>query len=249
VTTRFTFDSAWDEYPVWSPDGSRIAFSSDRGGTIYDLYQKASSLAGEDEPLFKSPELKFPTSWSADGRFLLYFTASTPSQIWSLPVGARADRKPIPMGHTEFNQILGRFSPDGHWIAYASDESGTPQVYVRPFDTSSTTGTSSANGPPVVGKWMVSKDGGRSPLWRRDGKELFYLSPDGTAMAVDVSTSGVFQAGIPKPLFKVPAGVFFWDVSADGKRFIMAAPSPTAAGAAAQAKFAVVLNWQAALKK
>ena len=94
---------------------------------------------------------------------------------------------------------------------------------------------------------MVSKDGGTSPLWRRDGKELFYLSPDGTAMAVDVSISGVFHAGIPKGLFKVPAGVVWWDVSSDGKRFLMAAPSATTANA--PPKFTVVLNWQAALKK
>jgi hypothetical protein len=95
---------------------------------------------------------------------------------------------------------------------------------------------------------MVSKDGGTTPLWRRDGKELFYLSGSGgTAMAVDVSTSGVFQAGLPKPLFKVPVGVLFWDVSADGKRFLMAAPS--AESSAASPKFTVVLNWQAALRK
>ena len=93
----------------------------------------------------------------------------------------------------------------------------------------------------MTGKWMVSKGGGTTPLWRRDGKELFYLSLDGTAMAVDVSTSGVFQAGIPKALFKVPPGVFFWDVASDGKRFLMAAPSR--ANSSAPAPFTVVLNW------
>jgi eukaryotic-like serine/threonine-protein kinase len=91
----------------------------------------------------------------------------------------------------------------------------------------------------------VSKDGGDSVLWRHDGKELFYLSPDGTAMAVEVSTSGVFQAGIPKALFKVPRGVLFWDVSSDGKRFLMAAPS----GANAQPPFTVVLNWPSLMEK
>ncbi|MGH9686421.1 MAG: hypothetical protein ACRD5K_04935 [Candidatus Acidiferrales bacterium] len=97
----------------------------------------------------------------------------------------------------------------------------------------------------MTGKWMVSKDGGGTPLWRRDGKELFYLSPGGMAMAVDVSTTGVFQAGIPKPLFKVTPGLLYWDVSADGKRFLM--PAPASAGP--QSPFTVVLNWQALLKK
>ena len=94
---------------------------------------------------------------------------------------------------------------------------------------------------------MVSKSGGNVPLWRADGKELFYISNDGAAMAVDVNTSGVFQAGVPKPLFKVPTGVLFWDVAPDGKRFVMAQPSPESAKAAS--KFTVVLNWQSALKK
>jgi eukaryotic-like serine/threonine-protein kinase len=147
--------------------------------------------------------------------------------------------------HSESDGRRARFSPDGRWIAYASNESGNGEIYVRPFDTSSAMGSSSAGSTAVTGKWMVSKDGGDAPLWRRDGKELFYLSRDGMAMAVAVSTGGVFQAGIPKALFKVPPGVLFWDATADGKRFLMTAPS----AAAVQAKFTVVLNWQAGLKK
>ena len=143
--------------------------------------------------------------------------------------------------------MYGRFSPDGRWIAYHSDESGRNEIYVRPFDASSTVGSSSAGSAPVTGKWMVSKDGGTTAVWRGDGKELFYLSLDGTAMAVDVNTSGAFQAGVPKALFKVPAGELFWDVSSDGKRFLMTVPSGTTASA--PDKFTVVLNWQAALKK
>jgi serine/threonine protein kinase/Tol biopolymer transport system component len=247
VTTRFTFDSGWDPYPVWSPDGSRIAFSSNRS-SLFDLYQKTSNLAGQDELLYKSGDTKVPTSWSPDGRFLLYFNPVPPSRLWLLPLGGGADRKPILVERSEFDQAVGHFSPDGRWIAYSSNESGRGQIYVRPFDESSATGTTAANGMPVTGKWMVSKDGGTSPLWRHDGKELFYLSSvGGAAMAVEVSTSGVFQVGVPKVLFKVPAGVLFWDVSADGKRFLMAAPA--AASAAAQPKFTVTLNWQAGLKK
>jgi serine/threonine protein kinase/Tol biopolymer transport system component len=250
VTTRFTFDSDWDSGPVWSPDGSRIAFGSNRGdaGDRFDLYQKTSNLASEDELLLKSGDYKIPSSWSPDGRFLLYFNHLPPSHLWLLSLATGSgERKPIQVDRSEFNEAAGRFSPDGRWIAYASDESGRNEVYVRPFDNSSATGTSATKGAAVTGKWMVSKDGGANALWRHDGKELFYLSPDGTAMAVDVSAGGVFQAGIPKPLFKVPAGVLFWDVSADGKRFLMAAPS--GASAAVQPPFTVVLNWQAGLKK
>jgi eukaryotic-like serine/threonine-protein kinase len=245
VTTRFTFDSSWDSNPVWSPDGSHIAFGSQRDGT-FDLYQKASNLAGEDEPLFKSGLDKVPSSWSPDGRFLLYYFVNAPSEVWGLPLGGVArDRTPVRLMHSELDGRRARFSPDGRWIAYASSESGNSEIYVRPFDTSSAMGSSSAGGTAVTGKWMVSKDGGDSPLWRGDGEELFYLSRDGMAMTVAVSTGGVFQAGIPKALFKVPPGVLFWDVTADGKRFLMTAPS----AAGVQAKFTVVLNWQAGLKK
>ena len=247
VTTRFTFSSAWESNPVWSPDGSRIAFVSNKSGQ-YDLYQKTSNLAGEDELLFSSSELKAPTSWSPDGRYLLYFNPIPPDRLWLLRVDdAGTDRKPVLIERSQFNQAAARFSPDGRWVAYSSDESGRDQIYVRPLDTSSVVGSSSTAARLVTGKWMVSKDGGTTPLWRRDGKELFYLSPDGTAMTVEVNTSGVFQAGIPKALFKVPRGVLFWDVSADGKRFLMAASSATTA--AAQPPFTVVLNWQAELKK
>jgi eukaryotic-like serine/threonine-protein kinase len=246
VSTRFTFNSAWDGGPVWSPDGSHVAFTSNRD-TEFDLYQKASNLAGEDELLFRSPNNKVPTSWSPDGRFLLYYYATPPSEVWALPLaGGPADRKPISVARSEFNEAIGHFSPDGRWVAYESNESGRDEIYVRPFDPpSSAPGTSSATGTSVTGKWMVSKSGGGSPLWRRDGKELFYLSGDGMAMAVDVSTNGVFQSGVPKALFKVPTGVLFWDVSPDGKRFLM--PAPAAARGASP--FTVVLNWQAGLKK
>ena len=247
VTTRFTFGSAWDGYPVWSRDGSRIAFASNRNGE-FDLYQKASNLAGEDELLFKSSDNKVSSSWSPDGRFLLFFNPIPPNREWLLPLADRAeDRQPILLEHSDFNQAAGRFSPDGRWIAYASAESGAFEVYVRPFDSSSVGGAPSAAAKSPAGKWMVSKDGGNTPLWRSDGKELFYLGADGNAMAVEVNTSGVFQAGIPKALFKVPAGVIFWDVSGDGKRFLM--PAPSGVNPLAQEPFTVMLDWQAGLKK
>jgi len=169
-----------------------------------------------------------------------------------LPLGTGTERKPALMDRSEFNEAFGHISPDGRWVAYSSDESGTNEIYVRPFDGSAATGSSSASKTSVTGKWMVSKDGGIGARWSHDGNELFYLSAvGGTIMAVDVSTRGVFQAGVPRPLFKVPAGVLFWDVSSDGKRFVMAAPSASevSAGPAASSPMTVVLNWQAALKK
>jgi Tol biopolymer transport system component len=252
ATTKFTFDSAWDDAPVWFPDGSRIALYSTRSGT-QEVYQKAANLAGEDEPLLKANVLISPTSWSPDGHFLLYEMSGPPTQFGLISLGGGAsERKPIPLAKSAFNQGDARFSPDGRWIAYVSDESGRNEVYVRPFDVESAMGSPSssfAEGTSVAGKWMVSKDGGFNPRWRRNGKELFYFSADGTLMAVEVSTSGVFQAGIPKPLFKAPRGAerYQWEATADGKRFLMAAPS--AATTAAQPSFTVVLNWQAGLKK
>lgn len=248
VTTRFTFNSAWDSSPIWSPDGSQIAFGSDVDGT-FDLYQKASNLTGEQELLFKSTTDKLPTNWSPDGRFLIYQKPEPPSEVSILPLaGTAADRKPILLEHSQFNESYGKVSPDGRWIAYTSEESGKSQIYVQPFDPPGGSGSSAAARASMTGKWMVSNDGGGTPLWARDGKQLFYLSPDGEAMAVDVNTTGIFQAGVPKALFKVPPGVIFWDISPDGKRFLIVAPSNTAA-AAAPLKFTVVLNWQATLNK
>jgi serine/threonine protein kinase/Tol biopolymer transport system component len=245
VTTRFTFYSGWDGNPVWSPDGSHIAFGGEKPDTgIFNLYQKTSDLAGEEELLFKSEVHKIPSSWSPDGRFLLFFNPTGATHVWVLPLdGTAANRKPFQLEQSAFMQAVGRFSPDGHWIAYDSNESGKDEIYVRPFDAAFAAGPSSST--MITGKWMVSKDGGTVPLWRGDGKELFYLSPNGMAMAIDVNTAGLFQAGIPKPLFKVPSGVVYWDVTSDGKRFLM----PAASVSSASAPFTVVLNWQAGLKK
>ncbi len=204
VSTRFTFDSGWDGNPVWSPDGTHIAFGGEKPDTgIFNLYQKPSNLAGEEELLFKSEAQKIPSSWSPDGGFLLFFNPVGTSHVWVLPLGGTsASRKPFPLEQSDFAQAAGRFSPDGRWIAYHSNESGKDEIYVRPFDASAASGSPPAAGTAVTGKWMVSKDGGTVPLWRGDGKEMFYLAPNGVAMAVDVNTSGVFQAGIPEASFQ-----------------------------------------------
>jgi serine/threonine protein kinase/Tol biopolymer transport system component len=235
--TRFTFDPARDNDPVWSPDGKRIAFSSDRAGQL-DLYQHSSDGAGKDELLFKSDHTKTVTDWSRDGRYLLYTDSDpqTKRDLWVMPMdGPPGERRPVAFLRSAFNEYNGKFSPDGRWVAYASDESGRYEIYVRPFPAAEGGGA----------KWMVSRDGAREPRWRGDGKELFYLAPNGSVMAASVSASGAaFQSATPAALFKAPSTPG-WDVSADGKQFLF----PVPAGDAAQAPFIVVQNWTALLRK
>jgi Tol biopolymer transport system component len=238
--TRFTFGHARATNPVWSPDGSRIAYASFRDGRS-DLYQKLSSGAKDEETLLNSTENKIPTSWSHDGRFLLYTVASAQTQmdIWILPLEGD-DRKPAPLLRTEFNESQAQFSPDGAWVAYISDESGRNEVYVRPFSP-----PSAGVSPETGGKWMVSNGGSTSGWvrWRKDGQALFYINSDGTLMSVDINTSSGFQAGTPQTHFSFSA-LGGADLSAD-RRILAAMP----VGQSLPSPFTVVLNWQAALKK
>jgi Tol biopolymer transport system component/predicted Ser/Thr protein kinase len=242
ASTRFTFGSASDTNPLWSPDGSRIIFSSNRDGP-YNLYQKPVNSSKGEEVLFQSGENKQPTSWSHDGRFLLYTVVhpETMMDIWVLPL--EGERKPVPFLATRFNEGAARFSPDSHWVAYASNESGHAEVYVRPFSMNYA-GTAVEEG----GKWQISNGFGRDPRWRGDGRELYYRSRDGGVMAVEIATSPAFRAGKPRPVGPspdpqrpVPLGL--WDSTADGK-FFLAPPVKSRPEA-----YTVVLNWQAGLKK
>jgi eukaryotic-like serine/threonine-protein kinase len=213
--TPFTSGPAWDAFPTWSHDGTRIVFTSNRSG-VYDLYEKASDGSGPENPFYASMEGKAANSWSPDGRFLLYYSIGQNIRLRLLTADGPADRQPVALVDPKFTSVTGRFSPDGRWIAYSSNESGKNEVDVRPFDPA--TGTA---GDPIV----VSSGGGRTPLWRGDGKELYYIGPDGMATAVEVTAGAKFQTGSPKPLFKVPDGLLFWDVAPDGSRFLMPAPS------------------------
>jgi serine/threonine protein kinase len=235
--TRFTFNVAEDFLPIWSPDGTRIIFSSDREG-IGNLYQKSSSGAGDEQLLFKSNERKWPGDWSKDGRFIICTnrSATTKDDLWVLPM--TGDQKPFLYLQSSFNEDHPRFSPDGHFVAYTSDEHGKWEVYVQTF-------------PASGGKWIVSTNGGVQPRWRRDGKELFFIAPDRKMMAVDVKLEGsVFEAGVPKVLFQTnvvsypnPRNVY--DVFADGQRFVIVTPSEenTSTG------INVVTNWNADKKR
>jgi len=239
IATRLTSDPAFDSLPSWSPDGKQIVFNSTRKG-YSDLYQKAASGAGE-ETLLQSElgRTKYPTDWSRDGQFILYqaVDATTNLELWVLPTGG--SRKPIPFIKTTFGVSHGQFSPDGRWVAYASNESGKWEIYVAPF-------------PGRGGNWKVSTAGGSEPRWRRDGKELFYLAPDGALMAIEVKEGPTFDAGVAKPLFQTQVrqqvssvDLFSYDVSADGQRFLV----NTDVGDVTSPALTIVLNWAAELKK
>jgi Tol biopolymer transport system component len=237
-SSRFTFDPAMDTNPVWSPDGSRIVFSSDRSGE-FDLYWKPSNGAGNEELLLKSDNPKFVTDWSNDGRFILYqeSAANRMADLWALPLFG--DKKPFPIIQSNFRESQAKFSPDGRWIAYVSDESGSAQVYVQNF-------------PTAGRKLMVSINGGFQPRWRRDGKELFYFGTDNKLMAVQVKTNGDdFEAGSPSSLFQaslippIPIGGSAAEVTHDGQRFLINVLVDESSSSPA----IVVQNWTASLKR
>jgi len=236
-TTRFTFGNGLAEYPIWSSDGRRIAFTLNNNRVV----QKLASGDGDEQELLRSSPVGIvkATSWSADGRFVLYTIAeatATKTDIWVLPTGGG---KPVPFARTQFEEDQGRFSPDGRWVAYVSDQSGLYEVYVRAFTTDFASG-SAGTGASV----LVSRGGGSEPRWRRDGRELFYLAQDGKMMAVPVAAAATFTVAAATALFQAPVGSIVGDVIADGSRFLLVTP----VGPSASAPFTVVLNWSA-LKK
>jgi len=197
-SSRFTFDATADTFPLWSSDGSRIVFRSTRTGAG-DLYQKSSNGAGEETLLLSSDQFKTPSSWSADGRFLLYHSISpqTARDLWALPM--TGDPVPFVVLQTPFDERFGMFSPDGRWLAYYSNESGRYEVYVRPFAAPA---AGAATAAVVSGQWQISTDGGISPAWSPDGQELYYLDPAGNMLAAPViATGNAPEVGAPEVLF------------------------------------------------
>jgi Tol biopolymer transport system component len=239
IPTRFTSDPADEFSSVWSPDGSQIIFSSRRRGH-FDLYQKASSGAGATQDVLVDDRDKWPMSWSSDGRFIVYTTGTVSAgvlpSVWALPL--MGDRKPFPvLTDAQFNQFPGQLSPDGRWIAYGSNESSQTEVYVTSF-------------PGATGKWRVSTAGGSWPRWRRDGKEIFFLSLDNSKlMAADVDSRGTqFSVGAERVLFGArwrPGARYSYDIAPDGQRIIGATliEPPTPAPAT------LVVNWLSELKR
>jgi Tol biopolymer transport system component len=230
-TSRLTSDPATDNLPIWSPDGSRVLFPSNRDSG-FDLYVKAATGAGHEELLIKlGTPTGFATDWSRDGRFILYQIpgTNTGQDLWVSP--QFGDRKPYPYLQTQFNDQDGRFSPDGRWIAYVSDESGINEVYVQAF--------------PLSGeKQQISSGGGSQPQWRKDGSELLYVAANRNLMAVPVNLSGVFQAGAAKALFPVTVsfpGIWSYALSGDGQRVLMNKM------VGELHPITVVLNWTASL--
>jgi len=237
VPTRFTFDAAIDQRPVWSADGSHVVFTSNRNG-IYNLYWKMSSGAGADELLLESDQSKAPTDWSSDGRFLLFRSndPKTSYHLWVLPMSG--DKKPFPFLKTPFEEGDGQFSPDGKWIGYQSNESGRFEIYVQPF-------------PGPGGKFQVSNNGGAQPRWNKNGKEIFYVSLDSKMMATPVKLSPDGQSmetGTPAALFPVRiaggpvSGVNKqqYAVSSDGMRFLV----NLAVDEGAASPITLIYNWK-----
>lgn len=231
VSTRLTVTS-WGQNPAWSPDGRYVAYNGSGG-----IYRKAAAGGAPPELLLRSQSqtLTVPKSWSPDGRYLIYAQVhpGTGSDLFALPTD-RSGAKPMALWQTPATSGQGEFSPDGRWVAVTSNESGQSEIYVIPF-------------PPNGEKFAVSVGGGVMPRWRRDGKELFYISPDWKMMAVAVSTDPSFRTGTPHALFDtemldtgIRNGHMSWDVAPDGKRFLIIT------GKTQETLYLnVILNWHA----
>jgi eukaryotic-like serine/threonine-protein kinase len=239
VLSRFTFRSGSARNPVWSPDGANVAFSSLAPGSYaFDIFRKPAGGNGQEELLLHAGINGWPEDWSPDGKWIAYQQEGQKTGIDISLLPLTGDRKPVSYLETSFDEREARFSPDGKWMAYQSSESGQFQVYVQTV-------------PPSGAKYQISSSGGTQPQWRRDGKELFYISADQKLMAVAVRLGATVEAGVPEPLFPVVltqfAGVAYRP-SHNGQRFLVNVPAGGAAAAAAQ-PLTVVTNWQAAPKK
>jgi Tol biopolymer transport system component len=231
VSTRLHFDSVDEKAPVFTLDGSRIVYRSDRIAAP-DIYEMAIDTPGSERPLLELPGVQQPEDFSHDGRFLVFTSdvRATSSDIWLLPL--TGDRKPVPWLRTRFRQTAPRFSPDGRWIAYESNESGDAEIYMA---------LTEGGGE----KRRLSPAGGRQPRWRRDGRELFYIAPDGSVMAVAVAPGPQSKAGAPARLFHFEMEIERYDVTPDGSRFLVSTPVDRVR----ESPLRVIVNWPALMEK
>jgi Tol biopolymer transport system component len=212
VQTRFTFGPGNNRSPLWSPDGSRIAYASWESSSL-NIFVKNTSGVGDAEPLLKNEAEKTPSGWSRDGKYILYTSVApkgkTNTDVWVLPLFG--DRKPFPYLQTQFMEFGAVFSRDGRWVAYVSDESGKPEVYLSPF-------------PSGEGKWQVSQGGGLLPEWGREGGVLYYIAdaaPVAKLMKASITEKGRrVEIGTPHEIFKVTGSIEF-SVAPEGKRFLV----------------------------
>ena len=228
TNSRFTFDPADDLYPIFSPDGKQIAFASNRGG-VSGLYTKPAAGGGAEQLIHKLEGiLTSLTSWSSDGRVLLYDAGDIRA------LSMTGERKSSSVVSDKFEKRSSRLSPDGRWILYQSNESGRPEIYVQTF-------------PPSGGKWQVSVDGTVSAAWRDDGKEIVFQGSDGKMMAVDVTIGATFEAGVPRELFQVPGPIvgLLFAMTSDAQRFLI----PLAPQTGDRPTLTAVLNWAADIQK
>jgi len=236
VSSRFTFDPAGEWAPVWSPDGAKIAFNSDRSGRDAIFVKPANGVQAES--LLHAENWSFGVSdWSRDGKQLACISRSSGVDGGVVVLNADGTGAPRPIVTTEFFEADGHFSPDGRWLVYSSNESGRREVYVQPLEGG-------------TGKWQVSTNGGRDPKWSRDGSEIFFIGGGSRLMAVDVTTSPNFALGNPRELFTRIAWDFDpyggnYDVSADGRRFYVRRNY----GATTLPATTVYVNWMESLRK
>ncbi len=236
ASTRFTFHQALDIWPVWSPDGTKVAFSSNRDG-IFGVFVKPADGVGAETKLFGIAENTAPVDWSSDGRYILLLRVGGSTRWDLVAIPANGDSTMIPVATTPFVELEGRFSPDGRWVVYSSNESGRREVYVQPF-------------PTPAGKWQISTAGGRDPIFSADGKEIYFISPGGAMMAVPLEIGAGIRPGVPQQLFNgaqsdaIQFGHSF-AVSPDGKRFLMR----RSRGARTLLPTNITLNWTSEVGK
>jgi serine/threonine protein kinase len=231
VQSRITFEPSSDWNPQWSPDGSRLIFASSKPDAAH-IYSKSSTGVGTDELVFRS-ETEIPVEWSHDGRYIV-FSRLKPggNDTWIYDMSTK---KASPYIESPFDKAQAKLSPDGRWLAYTTNDSGSYQVVVQSFPN------------PTVGKWQITAQGGAEPRWRRDGRELYFLTFDGKLMAVPIKAGASFEAGAPEMLFQTPITVNRnqpertrrYDVASDG-RFLLAVPLQPAT---TSASITAVVNW------